>query len=115
MTGFFFENMFNIIFSFIILAVIIYIFMREKVFGSKEALLTGIDLIMILFVALLFVINNIVGYEKLSFLNISLYQSYILYMLFKVIARLKENYAKYIFTFSFILPFVAMLLMFLGK
>ena len=115
MTGFFYENMFNMIFSFIILAVIIYIFMREKVFGSKEALLTGIDLTMILFVALLFVINNIVGYDKLSFLNISLYQAYILYMLFKVIARIKENYAKYIFTFSFILPFISMLLMFLTK
>ncbi|MBL1215442.1 MAG: undecaprenyl/decaprenyl-phosphate alpha-N-acetylglucosaminyl 1-phosphate transferase [Ignavibacteriae bacterium] len=115
MTGFFFENVFSIIFSFIILSVIIYIFMREKIFGSKEALLTGIDLIMILFVALLFVINNIIGYEKLSFLNMSLYQAYILYLLFKVIARIKENYAKYIFTFSFVLPFVAMLLMFLGK
>jgi UDP-GlcNAc:undecaprenyl-phosphate GlcNAc-1-phosphate transferase len=115
MTGFFFENVFSIIFSFIILSVIIYIFMREKIFGSKEALLTGIDLIMILFVALLFVINNIIGYEKLSFLNMSLYQAYIPYLLFKVIARIKENYAKYIFTFSFVLPFVAMLLMFLGK
>ncbi len=101
------NNYLEILFGVVLLTVIFYIVLRERIFFSPEALLTGIDLILILFFSLLFVINNFVEYDRLAFLNIVFYQSFIIYLLYKIISRFRENTAKYILFFSFLLPFIS--------
>lgn len=105
----------EIFFGIILLTVIVYIVLRERIFENKEALLTGIDLILILFFSLLFVINNFIGYEKLSFLNIVFYQSFIIYLLYKIVSRFRQNIAKYILIFSFLLPFISITVLLVTK
>ncbi len=107
------ERAINIIFAITLLTIAVYMTLREKIFSNYKALLTGIDLTIILLISVLFFINNIIGYQQLGYLDITLFQAFIIYLFYKIISRIKDPFAKYIYAFSFILPFLSISIMLL--
>jgi UDP-GlcNAc:undecaprenyl-phosphate GlcNAc-1-phosphate transferase len=103
----------NYTFSFIILVVVIYIALKERFFQTTNAFFNGIDLIMIVLVCLLFIVNNIISFDRLQFLSISIFHAFILYLLFKIIDQMKSSLATVIFSVSFILPAFSLIYMLL--
>lgn len=109
----FLPGVIDYIFGLIFITVIFYMVLRERIFQNSDPLLTGVDLTMILFVAVLFIVNNILDFDKLAFLNLALFHSLIIYLLFKIISRFNYTISKYIFTFSFALPSISILFLLL--
>ncbi|HEX3074589.1 MAG TPA: MraY family glycosyltransferase [Ignavibacteriales bacterium] len=99
--------------SFYILSCIIILFIlaREKIFRVKEMFLTGIDLTMIVFISLTFIVNNFIKVEMIQHVSRSLVFAFIFYMWYKIIKYIRAESAGYLFYFSFAVPFFSMLLL----
>jgi UDP-GlcNAc:undecaprenyl-phosphate GlcNAc-1-phosphate transferase len=99
--------------SFYVLSFIIILFLlaREKIFQTKEMFLTGIDLTMIVFITLTFIVNNFIDYALIQHVSRSLVFAFIFYMWYKIIKYIRVESAGYLFYFSFAVPFFSMLLL----
>jgi len=100
---------YNIIFTMLFLIVVVYITVQERFISEKGFLLSGIDLILVLLFALLFVIDSLFSVTLLDKINISLYQSFILYLIFKLIFRFELKISIYILVASFLLPIISLI------
>ncbi|MBK7104535.1 MAG: undecaprenyl/decaprenyl-phosphate alpha-N-acetylglucosaminyl 1-phosphate transferase [Ignavibacteriae bacterium] len=82
----------------------IIILFRWKVLMTKKLFFTGIDLTMIVFMLLTFLVNNMMKFDLNYFLSISLLESFIFYIWYKLVVDLNKNYTFSLTLISFLLP-----------
>lgn len=80
------------------------ILFRWKVLMTKKLFFTGIDLTMIVFMLLTFLVNNILRFDLNYFLSVSLLESFIFYIWYKLVVDLNKNYTFILTLISFLLP-----------
>lgn len=103
-------------FSYYTLALIVVMFViaSEKLFPVKKVILSGIDLTVIVFILLTFIVNNFIKFHFDEYFSISFLQAFIFYLWYKVIITVKSSMTHYLFYASFALPFAALLLLLVG-
>ncbi len=96
----------------IFLFVILFVIGREKILPNEKLFLTGIDLTMAIFVIGSFIIEKM--FPRLISFDFAeaVFLAYVFYIWFKVVQKFKEKLAYYIFITSFILPLLALIMMF---
>lgn len=99
----------DISFYFLVILIVISLLYRWNYFRGKKILFTGIDLTMIVFILLTFIVNKILQFDFNYYLSISLLEAFIFYIWFKVVSDLNEKYELYLALYSFVLP-IALLL-----
>ncbi|GBD91223.1 putative undecaprenyl-phosphate N-acetylglucosaminyl 1-phosphate transferase [bacterium BMS3Abin04] len=99
----------DISFYFLVVLIVISLLYRWNYFRGKKILFTGIDLTMIVFILLTFIINKILQFDFNYYLSISLLEAFIFFIWFKVVSDLNRKYELYLAFYSFILP-IALLL-----
>ncbi|MBK8944907.1 MAG: undecaprenyl/decaprenyl-phosphate alpha-N-acetylglucosaminyl 1-phosphate transferase [Ignavibacteriae bacterium] len=80
------------------------ILFRWKVLMTRKLFFTGIDLTMIVFMLLTFLVNNILRFDLNYFLSVSLLESFIFYIWYKLVVDLNKNYTLALTLISFLLP-----------
>lgn len=99
----------DISFYFLVILIVISLLYRWNYFRGKKILFTGIDLTMIVFILLTFIVNKILQFDFNYYLSISLLEAFIFYIWFKVVSDLNQKYELYLALYSFVLP-IALLL-----
>jgi UDP-GlcNAc:undecaprenyl-phosphate GlcNAc-1-phosphate transferase len=92
--------------SFYVLALLISITMilRWKAFAGKRMLFTGIDLTIIVFMLLTFIVNKVLEFDYNYYLSISFLEAFIFYIWYKIIIDFKKKYSGILTLVSFLLP-----------
>lgn len=103
--------------SFYILALLIVAILlgRWKIFMGRKVLFSGIDLTMIVFILLLFIVNNILEFDFNYYLSTSLLESFIFYAWFKIVSDIKPKREFLLSIFSFLLPISLLVSLLIGK
>ncbi|HEX2865990.1 MAG TPA: MraY family glycosyltransferase [Ignavibacteriales bacterium] len=101
--------------SYYILALIIILFLiaSDKFFPFKKIILNGIDLTVIVFILLTFIVNSFIKFYFDEYFSISFLEAFIFYLWYKVIISIKAEVTNVLFYASFALPFAAILLLLL--
>jgi len=95
---------------FIVLPIIVFfLFFRERILGKKVSFLTGIDLIILVFIVLLSVSSNLFPTTQITSINLILFHSFLLYIFYKVIGAVKYQYKTTLYYLSFIIPLITLL------
>ncbi len=91
--------------SFYILAFLISVtlILRWKAFSGKRMLFTGIDLTIIVFMLLSFIVNKVLEFDYNYYLSTSLLEAFIFYIWFKIIIDIKKEYTAFLTLGSFLL------------
>ncbi|MGE5401181.1 MAG: glycosyltransferase family 4 protein [Ignavibacteriales bacterium] len=99
--------------SYYILALILILFLiaSDKLFPVKKIILNGIDLTVIVFILLTFIVNSFIKFHFDEYFSISFLEAFIFYLWYKVIISVKEEITNYLFYASFALPFAAIVLL----
>lgn len=92
--------------SFYVLSTIITItlVLRWKALMTKKLFFTGLDLTLIVFMLLTFIINNILQFDLNYYLSISLLEAFIFYVWYKLVVDMKKRIELKLTLTSFILP-----------
>lgn len=90
-------------------SVVFFLFFREKILNKKVSFFSGIDLIILVFVALLSVSSNLFPNKQFEGANIILFHSFLLYIFYKVVITIKTNYKPALYYLSFVLPIICLL------
>ncbi len=93
----------------LIVMIVFYLLIKDAIFNIKEGLFSGIDLILLLMIAMVFILSNITQLEQMKLINAILYQSFIIYLVFKIISRFQDSLGKYILLMSFLLPLASLI------
>lgn len=103
--------------SYYILALIIILFLiaSDKLFPVKKIILNGIDLTVIVFILLTFIVNSFIKFHFDEYFSISFLEAFIFYLWYKVIISIKSEITNYLFYASFALPFAAIVILFFVK
>jgi len=103
--------------SFYILAFLIVTILlgRWKIFMGRKVLFSGIDLTMIVFILLTFIVNKILEFDFNYYLSISLLEAFIFYAWFKIVSDIKPNREFLLSFFSFLLPISLLVSLLVGK
>ncbi|MCB0749935.1 MAG: hypothetical protein KDC52_00525 [Ignavibacteriae bacterium] len=96
-------------------AIAIIILLRWKVLMTKKLFFTGIDLTMIVFMLLTFIVNNILQFDLNYFLSISLLEAFIFYLWYKLVVDINKSIAFTLTIGSFILPIIFLFTLLLGS
>jgi hypothetical protein len=78
--------------------------LRWKALMTKKLFFTGLDLTIIVFMLLTFIINNILQFDLNYYLSISLLEAFIFYVWYKLVVDLKKRIELKLTFTSFILP-----------
>ena len=87
----------------------IFILFREKIFGNKVSLFSGLDLSMMVLVVFLISLQELVNIPAFEFIGFNLVTAFIIYMWYKIVMLMVPAVSRRIYVIAFILP-VAMLL-----
>ncbi|MFZ1289023.1 MAG: MraY family glycosyltransferase [Melioribacteraceae bacterium] len=98
------RSVINITFYSLSVFLVFIILFRWKVLMTKKLFFTGIDLTMIVFMLLTFLVNNILRFDLNYYLSISLLESFIFYVWYKLVVDLNKNYTFSLTVISFLLP-----------
>lgn len=82
----------------------IIVLFRWKALMTQKLFFTGIDLTMIVFMLLTFVVNNILKFDLNYFLSISLLEAFIFYLWYKLVVDANKKYKFGLTIGSFLLP-----------
>lgn len=96
----------------LVLLLVMLIIARKKILPVRTILLSGIDLIMVVFILLTFLVNKILNYDFNCFLSISLLEAFIIYFWYKIIINIKEQMARLLSYLSYVLPLAALLVLY---
>ncbi|MGE5354261.1 MAG: hypothetical protein ACM3P0_19400, partial [Acidobacteriota bacterium] len=101
--------------SYYVLALIIILFLiaSDKLFPVKKVILNGIDLTVIVFILLTFIVNSFIKFYFDEYFSVSFLEAFIFYLWYKVIISIKAEVTNILFYASFALPFAAILLLLL--
>ncbi len=103
--------------SFYVLAFLIVTILlgRWKIFMGRKVLFSGIDLTMIVFILLTFIVNKILEFDFNYYLSTSLLEAFIFYSWFKIVSDIKPKREMILSVFSFLLPISLLLSLLIGK
>ena len=90
---------------------VFFLFFRDKILGEKKTFLSGIDLIIIVFIVLLTVSSNMLPNAQIGYFNTILFHSFLLYLFYKVIASININFRTPLFFLSFIFPVIVLIVL----
>lgn len=97
----------NQLLIFIVFPVIVFFFFfREKILKKKESFLTGMDLIILIFIVLLTISSNLLPNHQIIDINSIAFNSFLLYIFYKVIVTVKTRFQIPVFYSSFIIPII---------
>ncbi len=103
--------------SFYILAFLISItlILRWKAFSGKRMLFSGIDLTIIVFMLLSFIVNKVLEFDYNYYLSTSLLEAFIFYLWFKIIIDIKREYTAILTLGSFLLTILLLITLLVFK
>lgn len=87
-------------------SVVFFLFFRERILQKKVTFLTGMDLIILIFIVLLTVSSSLLPNNQISNINLIVFHSFLLYIFYKVIVTIKSNFQVPLYYSSFILPII---------
>ena len=90
----------------VIPSVVFFLFFRERILQKKATFLSGIDLTILVFIVLLTVSSGLLPNIQIANINSIAFQSFLLYMFYKVIITVKVKFQLALFYLSFIIPIV---------
>ena len=88
--------------------IVFFLFFRERILQKKVTFLSGIDLIILIFIVLLAVSSGLLPSTQIVSINLIVFHSFLLYVFYKVIVSVKESFQKPLFYSSFIIPIVVL-------
>lgn len=94
------------------LIVILFLIASDKLFPLKKVVLNGIDLTVIVFILLTFIVNSFIKFHFDEYFSISFLEAFIFYLWYKIIISIKAEVTNYLFYASFALPFAAIVILF---
>jgi len=103
--------------SFYLLGLLISLTMilRWKAFMGKRILFSGIDLTLIVFMMLTFIVNKILEFDYNYYLSISLLEAFMFYVWYKIVVDIKKKYVNRLIFISFTLPMLLLLTLLIKK
>lgn len=87
-------------------SVVFFLFFRERILQKKVTFLTGIDLIILVFIVLLTVSSSLLPNSQISNINLIVFHSFLLYIFYKVIITVKTKFQVPLYYSSFIIPII---------
>lgn len=112
MSNFNFGQVTEISYYILALIAILFLMTSEKLFPGKKMILNGIDLTVIVFILLTFIVNSFIKFHFDEFFSVSFLEAFIFYLWYKIIITIKAEITNLLFYGSFALPFAALLIMF---
>jgi UDP-GlcNAc:undecaprenyl-phosphate/decaprenyl-phosphate GlcNAc-1-phosphate transferase len=104
----------NIFFYLVSFSFIIFILLKDNLFGKKIAFISGIDLIVFVCITLFIISKSFIGFTKSEFLDPSLLIGFVIFMWYKIFILFNEKYKTALFHFSFIVLDLAIVSMYLN-
>jgi len=83
-----------------------FLFFRERILQKKVTFLTGIDLIILVFIILLSVSSSLLPNSQIVNTNLIMFNSFLLYIFYKVITAVKTKFQTPLYYLSFIIPLI---------
>jgi hypothetical protein len=105
-SGIFEISSINLVIFMLLPSVVFFFFFREKIMQKKVVLFSGIDLIILVFIMLLSVSSNLLPTKQFANANMVFFQSFLVYIFYKVFVILRTKYQPAIFFLSFLIPIV---------
>lgn len=105
----------NLIIFMLLPSVVFFLFFREKILEKKVPLLSGIDLIILVFIILLSVSSNFLHVKQFSNANLVLFHGFLVYIFYKVFIILRAKYKPVLFFLSFAVPVAVLVHLLLSK
>lgn len=93
-------------------SVVFFLFFRERIMEKKVTFLTGIDLIILVFIVLLTVSSSLLPNSQIININLIVFHSFLLYIFYKVIVTVKTNFQVPLYYSSFIIPIIILSVLF---
>lgn len=90
----------------VIPSVVFFLFFRERILQKKATFLTGIDLIILVFIVLLTVSSGLLPSTQIANINSITFHSFLLYIFYKVIVAVKAKFQMVLYYSSFIIPII---------
>ncbi len=87
-------------------SVVFFLFFRERILQKKVTFLTGIDLIISVFIVLLSVSSNLLPNSQILDINLIVFHSFLLYIFYKVIVTIKSRFQIPLYYSSFVVPII---------
>lgn len=88
--------------------------LRWKALMTDKLFFSGIDLTMIVLILLTVIVNNILEYDLNYYLSISLLESFIFYVWYKLVVDIKKKYEFRLTLVSFVLPISILVALLIG-
>ncbi len=99
----------SLIIFLILPSVVFFFFFREKIMQKRVQLFSGIDLIILAFIMLLSVSSNLLPVKQFANANLVIFNSFLLYIFYKVFVILRSKYQPALFYLSFAIPVVVLI------
>jgi UDP-GlcNAc:undecaprenyl-phosphate GlcNAc-1-phosphate transferase len=90
----------------VIPSVVFFLFFRERILQKKATFLTGIDLIILVFIILLTVSSGLLPSTQITNINSIVFHSFLMYIFYKLIITVKVKFQLALFYLSFIIPMI---------
>lgn len=91
--------------------IVLFLLARERILPKNEMFLSGLDLIIPIFIALGFIIQNFMDIEGLNIITSSLVLSFTCYLWYKVVTKVNNNLLSFMYYGSFGLPLITLLIL----
>ena len=99
----------------VIPSVVFFLFFRERILQKRTTFLSGIDLIILVFIVLLTVSSGLLPNIQIANISSIAFQSFLLYMLYKVIITVKVKFQLALFYISFIIPIITLAVLLISR
>ncbi|MCK9210016.1 MAG: hypothetical protein M0P61_04175 [Ignavibacteriaceae bacterium] len=110
------SELFDIIFIVSIVSlvglIILFILSRKYYLPASQTLFSGLDMILIALILLVFMFNQIMGVGNYAFIGLHSFYALIIYIWYKIISNLNLKYNRYLFFSSFLLPIFSLVLIY---
>ena len=99
----------------VIPSVVFFLFFRERILQKRTTFLSGIDLIILVFIVLLTVSSGLLPNIQIANISSIAFQSFLLYMFYKVIITVKVKFQLALFYISFIIPIITLAVLLISR
>lgn len=95
-------------------SVVFFLFFRERILHKRVTFLTGIDLIILVFIVLLTVSSSLLPNSQITNINLIVFHSFLLYIFYKVVVTIKSSFQVPLYYSSFIVPIIILAVLLLS-
>jgi hypothetical protein len=96
-------------------SVVFFLVFRERILQKKVTFLTGIDLIISIFIVLLTVSSTMLPNSQITNINGIVFQSFLLYIFYKIVTMVKEKFQAPLYYLSFIIPLLILTMLLINR